>query len=67
MRQQVDDVISVTVTVSDTTIQTAMTVKSLGVTLDNHLTFDQHIFGLSASANHAIFIYAHYDKKFVVR
>jgi len=40
-RQQVDDVASVTV--ADTSIQTAMTVKSLGVTFDNHLTFDQHI------------------------
>jgi hypothetical protein len=40
-RQQGDDVTSVTV--SDTSIQTAMTVKSLGVTFDNHLTFDQHV------------------------
>jgi hypothetical protein len=48
-RQRADDVTSVTV--SDATIKTATTVKSLGVTLDSHLTFDQHVTSVCKSCH----------------
>jgi len=42
-RERVDDVTSIQASHSHTTIQPSCTLKSLGITLDKQLSFDQHI------------------------
>ena len=55
-REQVDDVSSLQV--SDAAIQPSPTIKTLGVTLDRLLTFDQHVANVTTRAKPATSTYA---------